>query len=412
MPSSPPPSPPPTTPATTPPPPQPPATVTAPAGDPAKLPAAVAGEAAFSGKLLAALAKQPGNLFFSPTSIRLALAMTAAGARGETATELDTALGLPSDPVQRADAYAGFQALLEQLAARDRVVIPPDAEEWQRQNLESRRTTLVIANRVWPQVGKPLVPEFTKVLETSFGSTLEPLDFVKDAGAARATINRWVSDRTNGKIPELLAPPNVTAATRLVLTNAIYFKAQWAKAFEESATSPAPFTLANGKRVTVPMMHDTEFLEYGEAPAYRFVRLPYGDGSLAMHVLLPTKGHTLADVEAVALTGAPVEAQPRRIALGLPKFHISGHFDLADVLRGLGINAAFDAHAADFSGIDGLHELFISSVIHQADVEVDEKGTEAAAATAVVMAAGGMPPRDEPIAFVADRPFLIVLRDQ
>jgi serpin B len=409
---------PPPTPVTPPPAPAPPPDVqTAPAeptasGAPEKLPAAIAGEQTFSAKLFAQLAKQPGNLFFSPTSIRLALAMTAAGARGTTATELDAALGLPSDATARADAYAGFGALLERLAARGRVELPPNAEDWQRDTAESRRTVLVIANRVWPQTGKALLPDFTKTLATSFGSTLAPLDFIKDPDAARTTINRWVSDRTAAKIPELLAPPNVTTSTRLVLTNAIYFKARWANPFMPSTTQDAPFTLVGGKKTTVPMMRATAFYPYGETAAYQFVSLAYGDGSLAMHVLLPKKGHTLAEVEAAALSGLGVVPQSRRVALSLPKFRLSGRFELADVLRELGVRSAFDAQTADFSGIDGLRELYISNVIHQAEVIVDEQGTEAAAATAVGMAAGAAPPTDAPVPFVADHPFVIVLRDQ
>ena len=379
-----------------------------PPADPAAMAAATQGARAFAIALYDALRGEPGNLFFTPASVRIALAMTAVGARGDTAAELTKVLGLPADP---AAAAAGFAAILDSFAQRPKPAITPGMEDWQRDEAQRKTATVAIANRVWPQAGRRFEPSFVDTLAKQFGAPMQALDFAADHDAARKTINAWVAEQTAQKIPELLQPPDVQAATRVVLTNAIYFKAQWAEPFEPDATRDGEFTTDRGKKVKVPMMAKTEHLRYAEAPTYQALELPYADGSLAMTVILPKPGKPLAQVEADALAGIGVVFTSQRVALQLPRWKIDARFALADTLRKLGIRAAFEFGPADFSGIDGTRELFIGNVVHQAVITVDEHGTEAAAATAVGMVAGSAPPADPPKRFVADHPFVFVIRD-
>ena len=377
-----------------------------PPADPSALAAATRGDQAFAVALHDSLRKQPGNLFFSPASVRMAMAMVAMGARGQTAAELAAGLGLPTNP---ADAAPGFAALLGSFAERSRPAAT-GSEPWQREDAERKVSTVAIANRVWPQLGRRFEPTFVDVMAKHFGAPMQPLDFGKDREAARKIINAWVSEQTQGKIPELLQPPNITADTKLILTNAIYFKARWDEPFSESATRDADFTTEQRTKVKVPMMTRTDHMKYAETDAYQAVELPYSDGSLSMTVILPRPGVKLADVEATALAAAPA-LTAQRVALQLPRFKIAARFALSATLAQLGMASAFAYGPADFSGIDGTRELFIGDVIHQAIIEVDEHGTVAAAATAIGMRAGSAPPRDPPKAFVADHPFAFHIRD-
>jgi serpin B len=327
----------------------------------------------------------------SPASIRIALAMTAVGARGVTADELDRTLGLPTGAT-RADATAGFGALLA--ALRDR---PP--------------ATLRLANRLWPQQGEPLEAPFLAQVAAGFGAAPEPLPFASDPAAARAAINAWVAGQTAQRIPELLGPDAIDASTRLVLTNAVYFKGAWATAFEPERTLPGPFTTAAGKIVTAQRMHRTGKLRYGENDTYRVVELPYQGDGLVMQVLLPQAGKTLTDVAEPALTGLGVLLQPREVQLELPRLRLRTHVSLVPTLKAMGVSAAL-APGADFTGIDGGRgQLYISDVIHAADLDLDEAGTVAVAATAVTMTKGAAPPPATPIPFVVDQPYLLLLRD-
>jgi serpin B len=383
---------------------------TAPA-DPSAMSAATRGDRAFAVALHEVLRKQPGNLFFSPASVRLAMAMISMGARGETAAELSRGLGLPADA---AAAAAGFAAVLESFAQRSRSPVTPQMQEWERQEALGKVSTVAIANRVWPQAGRAFEPAFEGVMARSFAAPMQPLDFARNAEAARKTINAWVAEQTAQKIPQLLQPSNVPASTKLILTNAIYFKAQWEEPFAAQLTKDAEFTTAKGTKVKVPMMSRTGSFRYAETPDYQAVQLPYSDGSLSLTVLLPRAGKPLAAVEAAALTGA-LDGTPalagQRVAVQLPRFKIEARFSLAAALAQLGMASAFQFGPADFSGIDGTRELFIGDVVHQAIIEVDEEGTEAAAATAIGMRAGSAMPTAPPRSFIADRPFAFFLQD-
>lgn len=379
--------------------------------DPAAMPAAAKGDLAFATALHGQLRKESGNLFFSPASVRLAMAMTAMGARGETATELAKGLALPA---KLDEAAAGFAAILDNFAQRPKLQLRADMQDWEKEEAERKASTVAIANRVWPQAGRPFEKSFADTMASRFGAPMQPLDFAADKEAARKTINAWVADRTEQKIPELLLPPNVTSDTKLVLTNAIYFKAKWAEPFTERATHDAQFTTDQKKKVKVSMMGRTDFMSYAETATYQAVELPYADGSLSMTVLLPRAGKSLTDVENSALAafaGGTSKLAGERVALQLPKFKIEARFALADTLAKLGMPSAFVSGKADFSGIDGTRELFIGSVVHQAVITVDEHGTEAAAATAVSMRAGSAPPTALPKDFIADRPFAFFIRD-
>ncbi len=404
------PNPPPAQPPTTEPSANPPTTPSAPVADPAKMAVAAQGDRAFAAALHGSLQKEKGNLFFSPASVRLAMAMTAAGARGETAAELSKGLSLPADP---AESAAGFAAILESFAQREKPVETPQMEEWQRAEAARKVATVAIANRVWPQQGRPFEKPFTDLMAQGFAAPLEPLDFEKSTEASRKRINAWVSEQTRQKIPELLLPPDVRADTKMILTNAIYFKAQWESPFTESATIDGPFTTAAGAKVQTKMMRKTAPLMYAETPAYQVVQLPYSDGSLSLTVVLPREGKSLKDVEPSLLAASAPALASQRVELQLPRFKIESRFGLAEVLAKLGMPSAFVYGKADFSGIDGTRDLFIGGVVHQAVIEVDEKGTVAAAATAVTMRAGSArPPADQqPKRFIADRPFAFFIQD-
>ena len=362
------------------------------------------GERSFAERLYTKLASEPGNLFFSPTSVRLALGMTYAGARNTTARQMAATLSFGDNPQLLHDAHASLLG------------------EWQTAaHSANPEFTLRVANRLWGQTGRAFRPDFLQLVQTRYGAPLQPLDFLHDVEGSRVTINRWVAERTEEKIPELLARGILTPGTPLVLTNAVYFKANWTQAFPAAATSPQPFQLAPQRTVTVPMMQLTAKLRYAQVDAAQVLELPYGaadaegETRLSMTVLLPDDRAGLPQLEKALAGGRLADflsaPQPAKVQVFLPRFQARSAFKLGQTLTALGMPEAFDSKQADFSGMAALHELYIGEVIHQAYVAVDEKGTEAAAATAVVMAPGGAPPAP-PQTFRADHPFLFVIRDR
>jgi serpin B len=338
------------------------------------------------------------NVVVSPASIAIALSMARAGARGQTATEMDAVLrAVGSDP-----HAAWINALDGALAARNGSF--PDATG------NALDVTLRIANAPFAQRGLPLEQGFLDALASRFGAGLRLVDYRSDAEAARKLINHWVDDQTAGRIPELLQPGILSDLTRLTLVNAIYLKAPWAMPFDPSATRPGTFRRADGSTVEVPMMSLTEGLRYAEGSRWHAVELPYIGGSLALDVVVPDDlaafERSLTPEVLAGVTGA---LEDRMVKLSMPRFGVETATDLATVLAALGMPSAFDPDRADFSGITTAERLFISNVIHQANIDVDEKGTEAAAATAVVLRLAGAP--TEPVTLRVDRPFLFVLRD-
>lgn len=346
-----------------------------------------------------------GNLFYSPYSISLALAMTYAGAEGATAQQMAETLHftLPEEQL-----HPAFNALDQELAARN-----PTTEE--TDDSEETAFKLRIANAIWGQAGYTFRDEFLDTLAANYGSGLRTLDFQSAPEASRETINGWVSEQTEGRITDLLPSGTIDALTRMVLTNAIYFNAAWINQFEAEVTRDDTFNLLDGSQITVPMMFQREEFRYTEGTNYQAVELPYKQG-FAMVILLPQAGQfpqfeeTLDAAQVQTVVG---EMAAREVILSMPKFEFEGtSFSLRSLLTAMGMPDAFNPDAADFSGMDGTRELFISDLLHQASITVDEAGTEAAAATAAVIGVtSAMPPEDEPVEMTIDRPFVFMIRD-
>jgi serpin B len=372
------------------------------------------GEAEFAAALHGALRATEGNLFYSPASVRIAMAMAAAGARGETATEMHHALALPTGDA--AHAAIGKQladwAALATPGTASTPATDPEMQKWQERELEQKRVVLRVVNRLWAQAGHKFREEFLKLLRDDYRAPLGTVDFRHDA--ARVAINKWVAEATEQKIKQLIALP-IPGDTKLVITNAVYFKAHWADEFTASMTKDEPFFAAGGKSAKAPLMRRVGYLPLARLDGAMMAELPYGDGRLVMDVVLPNTHDRIAEVEAAYVKGAFdkwVRAlASTRVEMMLPRFRTSSSFQLADQLSALGMARAFKYPDADFSGIDGTHELFIGEVVHKAFVDVDEHGTEAAAATAVMMRAGSAPPSEKPVVFRADHPFLFFIRD-
>ncbi len=368
-----------------------------------KLGPIVAADTAFACDLYGKLrAKAKGADFFaSPHSISSALAMTLAGARGDTAKEMARTLhvdGLGDGVHRSVDALRGELEKREQPAKHRKDATP---------------FKLRIKNDLWGQTGKSFEKPFTDLLAQHYGAGMHRLDFAGDAEAARANINDAISEATADKIPELLQRGDVTEITRLVLTNAVYFKAGWDSPFEVSQTRRGKFHGAGGE-VELPFMRQTDHYGSATVDGVDVVQLPYVRtvGQVAMVVIAPPAGELeafeakLSPERLTQLIGA---AKSRYVDLSIPKFSVRTRVMLKETLSALGMPTAFKGGKADFSGMTGDRELFIGEVIHEAFVAVDEAGTEAAAATAVVMDAGGPPP--EPVTMRIDRPFIFLIRD-
>lgn len=341
----------------------------------------------------------PGNLFFSPISIETALAMTYAGARGSTADQMANVLHLPSEA---GDIHRDFGSFLKRLNA-------PKSDEG-----KPRGYQLSIANALWGQKGYSFSPEFVGLLEKNYGAGLEVVDFKQNAESARKRINAWVEERTRDRIKDLIGQGVLTPDTRLVLTNAIYFKGDWAAQFEKKGTHDEPFHLSVERQKAVPLMHRTGDYGYMETDELQALKLPYVGGDLSMIVILPRKVDGLPALEKGLTQGKLSKwfsgLRNQKVEVSLPRFKATTQFELNKVLSKMGMPDAFDATRADFSEMTGNRDLMISNVIHKAFVEVNEQGTEAAAATGVVMTLRAMP--SEPKVFRADHPFLFVILEE
>jgi len=353
----------------------------------------VQGNTRFALELYEQLRSQEGNLFFSPLSLSTALAMTYGGARGDTAAQMAEVLHFELEPK---GLHPAFGALLDSLDVSDQ----PDAGY-----------RLHIANALWLQKDYAFLPKFLKMGEGHYKAGLEVVDFARATEAARQTINTWVEQRTENRIEELLKPGLINALTTLVLTNAIYFKGDWAAPFDKEETEDAPFTLADGKQVEVPLMQQTGQFGYLEDGDLQVLELPYGGEALSMVVLLPRAHDGLPALEKSLspkrLAGWLAKLEREKVRVALPRFKTTSEFRLNKVLIAMGMRDAFSA-AANFSGMDNTRSLFIGAVVHKAFVDVNEEGTEAAAATAVVMLRAAAKP---PPVFRADHPFVFLIRD-
>jgi len=376
----------------------------APTASAADVAAVAAGNNAFAAAAYALLAAQEsGNLVYSPASIRLALAMTYAGAQGQTAAEMAEVLHFD---LQGEALHAAFNALDQELASRN---LAP----YTLQDGVERKVQLSIANSLWGQQGFTFTPEFLDTLAANYGAGMRVVDFVAATEAARQAINEWVAGETNDRITDLIPEGALNEMTRLVLTNAVYLDATWSSVFAKDATSDAPFFLFDGSQVTVPTMYQSTFFPYAAGDGWQAVELPYVGEHLAMVFLVPDTGR-FAEVEGLVAAGlldqvvAGLEGVEVRLAL--PKFEFRFKASVAGLLAGMGMPTAFDPDAADFSGMSTENALFISDVIHEAFIKVDEEGTEAAAATAVIMETMSAP--SEVIDLSIDRPFLFSLYDR
>jgi len=350
---------------------------------------------AFALDLYAQLRQHSGNLFFSPDSIATALAMTYTGARGETAAEMAKTLHFTLPPDQLGSAMGA--------ALRDL-------------NAPHTGYQLRVANALWAQQEYDILPDFLKSTERDYGAALERVDFRDAPEAARQTINHWVEQKTEDKIKDLIGPGVLRPQTKLVLTNAIYFKGDWETQFDKAQTKPDDFHVSASQTIQAPLMHREGRFNYFAGSTFQALEIPYKSGELSMIVLLPNDVAGLPALEQ-SLTAASLKqwltqlhSEPK-VVLTLPKFKITAQFELAPTLAAMGMPQAFDRRA-DFSGINPRRELLISDVIHKAFVDVNEEGTEAAAATGIIVSRAMIAVRPRPpIVFRADHAFLFLIRD-
>jgi serpin B len=372
---------------------------TAPDVDDADLSALVAGNQAFALELYRYLAEQDeDNLFLSPHSISAALAMVYAGARGTTESEMAAALHFT---LPQARLHPAFNALDLTLSERG------EGAEGQ----DDGGFRLNIVNALWGQQGHSFEDAYLDTLARNYGAGMRLVDYVQDAEAARQAINGWVSEQTEGRIEDLIPQGALDEMTRLVLTNAIYFNAAWAEPFQEAATRDGDFYLLDGSTVEVPLMRQMSGFRYADGDGYQAIELPYDGQELSMVILLPDDGAFEAfeqDLDQDTLAAILDALSFTRIDLTMPRFEIRSKVSLVDTLSALGMTQAF-TEAADFSGIDGTQDLLITDVFHQTFVSVDETGTEAAAATGVVVGVTSAP--TDPPEVRVDRPFIFLIRD-
>ncbi len=346
---------------------------------------------AFAFKLYGQFSKEEGNIFFSPYSITVALAMTLEGARGGTAAEMEKVLGLPGDAAMRRKFFALDTDRLGSLLGVE------------------------MANAFWSQKDHKFLPRYTGVLKKYYHAGAFTADFATAPDKARLKINSWTADRTHGKVPDLFPENSLDTLTRLVLVDAVYFKGEWKTAFKKDLTTETDFFTAPERVVKVSMMAlsgDNARFNYSEPPGLQMLELPYKNDRLSMLLLLPAQGG-LKELERTIspeqLSAWKQGLYKERVDVYLPRFVLNARYSLPDTLSEIGMPSAFTLQA-DFSGMDGKKDLYIRQAVHQGFVEVNEEGTEAAAATGVSMDLKSMP---MPVAqFRADRPFLFLIQER
>lgn len=353
----------------------------------------VQGNTEFALDLYAKLKEKEGNLFFSPYSISTALAMTYAGARGETEKQMADVLHfiLKDDSL-----YSAFSELQKHLNAVQ----------------EKGDIELSIANSIWGQKGYTFLKEFLDIINDYYQGKINFVNFITECEDARNRINKWVEQQTNDKIKELIKPGILNPLTRLVLVNAIYFKGKWEREFEKKFTKKMPFWLNSKDTVNCPMMRQQGKFFYSENDSLQILELPYLGNELSMIVLLPKKIDGLQKLEHnlnINNLKNWMDFSKEDVIVYLPKFKMTSDFYLGKTFSDMGMPSAFLLPPADFSGMTGVKDLYISKVIHKAFVDINEEGTEAAAATAVVMLKAVAPKK--PIVFRADHPFIFLIRD-
>ncbi len=361
----------------------------------------VGGNTAFAFDLYQAVRASDGNLVYSPYSISLAFAMVYGGAASETARQMAEVLhySLPA-----AQFHPAFNALDLDLARRPSQATGVNEED---------RFQLSIANSTWASKDYSFLPAYLDLLALNYGAGMHLVDFMRAPEQARKQVNDWVSEQTNKRIQDILPEGSVDQRTAMVLANAIYFKAHWGREFDPGFTGNGAFTLLDGSTVEVPMMSQPidQNYAYAEGDGWQAVSLPYKGGLADMVMLLPAKG-TFKDFEA-SLTVEKYQAvvsalKSEPVILSMPKFKFEAELGLKDALVGLGMQDAFTENVADLSGMDGTHLLYLSNAFHKAFIAVDEKGTEAAAATAAIAVPASIPVGKD---MQINRPFLFFIRD-
>ena len=335
-----------------------------------------------------------GNLFFSPYSISTALAMTHGGAREETAKQMAETLHFSLENEKLHSAFADMQSTLNALQRK-------------------RKIQLNIANSLWPQDEYPFLEEYLKLTKRYYGTEITSVDYKRKPEDARKKINAWVEEKTNDKIKDIISE-TPDPLTRLILVNAIYFKGNWASQFKKFATTKMPFYLNVSKSIEVPMMNQTSEFNYGEEEHLQVLELPYVGNKLSMLVILPREIDGIHNLEESLtkdnLEGWTGNVYREKVEVYLPRFRVTSEFSLNETLVSMGMKDPFDMNKANFSGMDGNPNwLYIGAVLHKAFVDVNEEGTEAAAATGVRMGVKSAP--SPPVLFRADHPFFFLIRD-
>ena len=335
------------------------------------------------------------NIFFSPYSILIALTMTYEGAMGQTAEEMQSVLHIPEDDnLRRANIAKIYNDI----------------------NQKDKGYKLSTANALWAQKNYKFLDEYTDIVEKYYGGKVTNLDFAGESEKSREIINTWVEDQTNNKIKDLIPQGVLNSLTRLILTNAIYFKGTWVKQFDKDDTRDEDFSTISGQKVKTPMMRSTgddAKFKYAETDDIQILEIPYEGEDLSMLILLPKEDNIDTMEESITnekLSEWKNMLNEQRVDIFIPKFKFETKYFMAEALKEMGMASAFNVPPADFSGMDGTKDLKIQDVIHQAFVEVNEEGTEAAAATAVIVGITSLPP---PVPrFRADHPFVFIIQQK
>lgn len=358
--------------------------------------ALVEGNTAFALDLYGQLKARPGNLFFSPYSISTALAMTYGGARDETEQQMARVFHFSHTQGQLHASFGELQSELNQAG-------------------KQKGIELNVANALWAQKGHPFLPAFLEIARKEYQANIAQADFKTAAEAARSEINGWVAQKTKDKIQNILPPGSLDAMTRLVLANAIYFKGIWSKPYEKAQTSTQPFHTSATRQTEVPLMHHFDEVNYMENSDFQAVDLPYISNKLSMVIFLPRQLEGCGELEnrltPALLSGTLSQMKQQKVEIFLPRFKLESSFELNDTLARMGMPDAFGSKA-DFAGMDETRLLYISEIFHKAWGEVNEEGTEAAAATVTAMRSlAVMKPPPPPPVFRADHPFIFAIRD-
>jgi serpin B len=359
------------------------------------------GNTAFAFDLYQAVRSETGNLVYSPYSISIALAMTYGGARGSTASQMADGMHYTLPDAQ---FHPAFNLLDLDLAQRPDQAANTDAKD---------RFQLTIANSLWGQNDWSFLPDYLDLLAVNYGAGMHLVDFENSPESARQQINNWIADQTQKRIKDIIHAGALDPSTRLVLANAIYFKATWEHEFDANSTSDRPFTLLSGEAVNVPMMsqESSENFSYAAGDGWQAIALPYKGGLTDMVIIVPDAGNFESfesSLTAERYNEIVSVMQSQQVILSMPKFTFEASLGLKDALIGMGMTDAFVPEQADFSGMDGTRLLYIGDALHKAFIAVDEKGTEAAAATVVIMMAASL---QQGIMLTIDRPFFYVIRD-